>query len=199
MRIKSSFLPSLGQLVISSVVIISALHIAHAQSTSNVKTPKNPYLDKSGRIDWTPVLKTMQNGCDLPDIDNAPPEILASVQSDSGTRGGSNKVADGYKTLLLKNASAFGYPISKIYFGSQGAGFSSATVYFTDQRFLTLRPKFYVQTIAGNLSAKDKMIITDRNAFAGQYLANGYGYSDGRSGVTFSPKTYSITCSWAHL
>lgn len=163
------------------------------------KPPTNPYLDQSGRIDWTPVLKTMQNGCDLPDIDNAPMQILASIQTNSGERGGAGNVTDGYKTLQLKNASAFGYPIRKIYFGSQGAGFSSATVYFTDDRFLALRPKFYVQTVAGKLTAKDKMVITDRNAFAGQYLANGYGYSDGRSGVVFSPKTHSITCSWAHL
>lgn len=170
-----------------------------SSADTSAKPPVNPYLDKSGRIDWTPVLKTMQNGCDLPDIDNAPMEILASIRTDSGERGGTDKITDGYKTLQLSNASAFGYPIRKIYFGSQGAGFSSATIYFTDNRFLALRPRFYVQTVAGKLTAKDKMVITDRNAFAGQYLANGMGYSDGRSGVIFSPKTHSITCSWAHL
>lgn len=150
-------------------------------------------------VDWTPMLKTMQNGCDLPDLDNAPDVLKASIVNNSGACNEQKPIADGYKVLILNNASAWGYPIKKIQYGSQGAGFSSATVYFTDDRFLSLLNKFYINTVAGKLTAKDKTIIQDSDAFAGQYLANGYGYNDGHVGVNFSKKTHSITCSWAHL
>lgn len=152
---------------------------------------------KPSKADWTPVLKTMQNGCDLPDFENVPPNLLASVTLDNTAKR--QKMMGDYKQLTLNNAVAWGLPITKIQFGSAGAGFSSATVYFTDARFMKLRDKFYIQTASGKLKASDKTIISDRNAFAGQYFANGVGYNDGRVGVNFSKKTNSITCSWAHL
>lgn len=168
-----------------------------APKASNHNGLAKTKVESNKSVDWTPVLKTMQNGCDLPDIENAPDAIQSSVTNNPIYSN--SMVADGYKTLSLKNATAWGYPIKKIQYGSQGPGFSSATIYFTDNRFMNLRSKFYVQTVSGKLTAQNKTIIKDSNAFAGQYLANGVGYNDGRSGVYFSQKNKTITCSWAHL
>lgn len=182
-------LPSIkaGQLLLVSLLLTSPMLTIAKPSTTNKAAP----------TDWTPVLKTMQFGCDLPDIDNAPPTILASITS--LTAANKNTVPDGYKTLVLKNAVAWGYPIKRIQYGSIGAGFSSATVYFADNRFMGLRSRFYLPTSVGKVKASDKIVVSDANAFAGQVLANGFGYNDGRVGVNFSQKTNSITCSWAHL
>lgn len=166
---------------------------ASTPQPSQTPVPSNP----NAKADWTPLLKTMQNGCDLPDFETLSPAMASSIVSNDANK--QSKIMGNYKVLNLKNAFAWGYPIKKIQYGSAGAGFSSATIYFTSGQFMALRPKFYIQTASGKLKASDKMVISDRNAFAGQYLANGMGYNDGRVGVNFSKKTNSITCSWAHL
>lgn len=166
---------------------------ASTPQPSQTPFPSNP----NAKADWTPLLKTMQNGCDLPDFETLSPAMASSIVSNDANK--QSKIMGNYKVLNLKNAFAWGYPIKKIQYGSAGAGFSSATIYFTSGQFMALRPKFYIQTASGKLKASDKMVISDRNAFAGQYLANGMGYNDGRVGVNFSKKTNSITCSWAHL
>ena len=180
-----------------SCFIMSSVGFSAVAAPASAPQPTTNTQAKPTTADWTPILKTMQNGCDLPDFDTVPPALLASIVTDPADKG--QKMLGDYKSLTLKNATAWGLPIKKIQYGAAGAGFSSATVYFTDDRFMKLRDKFYIQTASGKLKASDKTLISDRNAFAGQYLANGVGYNDGRVGVNFSKKTHSITCSWAHL
>lgn len=182
---------------VSAAPASSPKSTAKAVSKTAAKSPSKSSSQPTTSIDWTPILKTMQNGCDLPDFESLPPALVATLTTESSDKP--QKVMGDYKVLNLKNASAWGLPIKKIQYGAAGAGFSSATVYFTDDHFMKLRDKFYIQTASGKLRAIDKTVISDRNAFAGQYLANGVGYNDGRVGVNFSTKTHSITCSWAHL
>lgn len=198
-------MPNVRFLPVALVGLFMTGNLATAQpAPASPPQPMNTSTAKpTTKADWTPILKSMQNGCDLPDFENVPPALLASVNTDSPDNAPNKdkrqKIMGDYKVLTLNNAVAWDLPIKKIQFGSAGAGFSSATVYFTDNRFMKLRDKFYIQTASGKLKASDKLVINDRNAFAGQYLANGMGYNDGRVGVNFSKKTNSITCSWAHL
>lgn len=203
--------PSFAKMLKLSTCVLTLVatfsRVSFAEPVSQPEPTVNPIpvasqtaasVNANAKADWTPLLKSMQNGCDLPDFDSAPPALLASIVVNDDKKA-TKSLGAGYKVLNLKNAFAWGYPIKKIQYGAMGAGFSSATVYFTDSRFMALRPKFYINTASGKLKASDRTIINDRNAFAGQYLANGMGYNDGRVGVNFSKKTNSITCSWAHL
>lgn len=189
------FKPKRSVLLSLAVVWIVSSPVCFAETATNTASaPQALPMKQNATADWTAFLQNMQNGCDLPDFANTPAPLLASI-----TNLDDNTAKNGYKTLNLKNATAWGYPIKKIQYGAMGAGFSSATIYFTNSNFLKLRPKFYLNTVSGKLKASDKTVIQDPNAFAGQALANGMGYNDGRVGVNFSKKTNSITCSWAHL
>lgn len=96
--------------------------------------------------DWTPVLKEMQDSCKTDII-----ESIASKQTrmPNNLKGDiiSHK-GDGYdgmffsSTLTLKNATAFGYPISKIEYDADEGDGGGVKVHFKSVNFNKVLPKF---------------------------------------------------------
>ena len=99
--------------------------------------------------DWTPYLQGMQENCNYGDTianiltkQSAVPNALKKdvvKQSYANIDEFTNK-----GMLQLKNASAFGYPISKITLDEEYDG-RYLTVYFKDKNFMKLLPNFYVK------------------------------------------------------
>lgn len=89
--------------------------------------------------DWTPVLKEMQNSCKIsaiePIVDKTQP-VPKSLKGDVI----SHKVGDK-SVITLKNATAFGYPLTKIerYYTGESYG---VKLYFKSVDFNKLLPKF---------------------------------------------------------
>lgn len=89
--------------------------------------------------DWTPVLKEMQNSCKIsaiePIVDKTQP-VPKSLKDDVI----SHKVGDK-SVIALKNATAFGYPLTKIerYYTGHSYG---VKLYFKSVDFNKILPKF---------------------------------------------------------
>lgn len=120
--------------------------------------------------DWTPYVKSMQNGCDADRIwyiltknermPNALRKDVISHTTPSGT--------DGYGTftLNLKNAKAFGYPLKKIVHQGLDYGGGVTTLFFDKADFGKLVPTFS-KTI-GNT----KVVARSNKAFEIKYKVN---------------------------
>lgn len=65
--------------------------------------------------DWTPYLKQMMLGCDFPTLkDNLPSRYKASIASKKVKGNPKIEGEDIYTTYTLRNATAFGQPLSKV-------------------------------------------------------------------------------------
>ncbi|WP_157073925.1 hypothetical protein [Moraxella oblonga] len=94
--------------------------------------------------DWTPLLKSMKNGCAMHDITtgNNALNIPANLKKDIV----SNKRSGEHSTITLKNATAFGKSITKIQAKLPDTSeLSSVKVYFADGNFTNIRSQFSVE------------------------------------------------------
>ncbi|MGP5503028.1 hypothetical protein [Psychrobacter faecalis] len=140
--------------------------------------------------DWTPFLKPMLSGCSVPiPTKDLPTRYKSSIVSkkakvdsdyaDSGFDG--NKIT----TYYLKDATAFGQPLSKVEY-TQGFEDNQLKLYFKDTKFTALRPQFQLPEID---ELEDGYIELRRNNASG-YDIRYMGYT----GLKFDTKQKSIAC-----
>lgn len=134
--------------------------------------------------DWTDKLQPMQQGCTYID----PTEKLnksqrASIVKKSVKKDKYTEFNSDNTTLWLKGATAFGLPISRIYFSPGDEGYS-LSVYFkgvNEAQLLQLRPQFKLPSTEGYEQASIK------NTKLGYDLLGG-------ASLVFDVKDKSITC-----
>lgn len=97
--------------------------------------------------DWTPYLKPMLLGCDEDlQYTDIPNRYKASIASKK-VKGDNNDERDEIIiTYTLKDSTAFGMPLVKIEVLS-GYEWGHLTLFFKDNKFKTLRPKFKLPKI----------------------------------------------------
>lgn len=138
---------------------------------------------KSETTDWTFYLDRMKDGCNYPYMnDEIPGKLKGSVESTSKT--GDQELEDGEVTyhFNLKNATAFGHPITKIEY-LQGYEWSHLKAFFADGRFAELRPSFKLPENIGEM-------IVKREDSKGYDVESEAYYS-----LNFDTSDNSITCS----
>lgn len=109
--------------------------------------------------DWTNFLKGIQNGCETYTLreklqkKTSTPKALQANISKYTTKAG----ADGQKSvdIRLKNATAFGKAITRIYLDNSEWGNQSLEIYFTDGNFSKIKPTF-TTTVNGQKYAVGK-------------------------------------------
>lgn len=107
--------------------------------------------------DWTNFLKGMQNDCETYTLreklqkKTSIPKALQTNISKYTTKAG----ADGQKSvdIRLKNATAFGKAITRIYLDNSEWGYRGFHVYFNDGNFNALKPKFPINVNGQTYSA----------------------------------------------
>ena len=141
--------------------------------------------------DWTPYLKPMLSGCSFSnDPDKLPARYKASIASkkvriDSEDYGVGDYEGDTITTYNLKNATAFGHPLSKIEY-LQGYEWGHLKLYFKDSKFTALRPQFKLPK--SNQRSGGYNAVTKNNA-------SGYEVEDiGYVTLAFNSKEKSIVC-----
>lgn len=73
-----------------------------------------PSLSIAKTYDWTPYLKGIQANCQTPDLDKPiPMNLKPSVIKMENHRKLDDGTYIGKRVIALKNATAFGYPITK--------------------------------------------------------------------------------------
>ena len=156
-----------------------------------------PSLSIAKTYDWTPYLKGIQANCQTPDLDKSiPTNLKPSVIKMENHRKLDDGTYIGKRVIALKNATAFGYPITKIVLDSTGY-VGSTDIYFANSDFMKLRNQFYLNTKEGKLYASEKRKVIDPDSFDGVLTADGNGYDTGLAALTFDLKSKSISCSWA--
>lgn len=141
--------------------------------------------------DWTPHLKPMLSGCSFSnDPDKLPARYKTSIASkkvriDSGDYGVDDYEGDTITTYHLKNATAFGHPLSKVEY-LQGCEWGHLKLYFKDSKFTALRPQFKLPK--SNQRSGGYNTVTKNNASG--YEAEDMGYVT----LAFNPKEKSIVC-----
>ena len=156
-----------------------------------------PSLSIAKTYDWTPYLKGIQANCQTPDLDKPiPMNLKPSVIKMENHRKLDDGTYIGKRVIALKNATAFGYPITKIVLDSTGY-VGSTDIYFANSDFMKLRNQFYLNTKEGKLYASEKRKVIDPDSFDGVLTADGNGYDTGLAALTFDLKSKSISCSWA--
>lgn len=133
--------------------------------------------------DWTPYFKSMLAGCDYPyPVEDPLTKYKASIVK-KYTKGDYSVDEEGeITTYTLKNASVFGQPLLKFDY-VQGYEWSQMNLYFTDTKFMALRPKFKLPKLIAGYSDVGK------NTATGYEVAQG-GYVE----LTFDKAAKTITC-----
>lgn len=101
-------------------------------------------------VDWTPYLKDMMKNCDNSKIMtlmgqiefNENGKISSWGKFPSSLKSSIVKTSD-YGTFHLKNATAFGQPLTKIYSAEEGDG-ESTVLTFANGNFMSLMPQFTI-------------------------------------------------------
>lgn len=159
--------------------------------------------------DWTPLLKSMQNGCEM-DTEALPfrkaqlgklkPMYRVSVASaaDGQTADGDTQAV----RLTLKNAAAFGQPLQSVYV-EQGLEHGLVELKFAEQADVRqIVPAFAAKTDArhGLLRAgKNRHFCTRRDGMLYEYSASADGWRVVQSGggwtqFLHSPKERTLLC-----
>lgn len=102
--------------------------------------------------DWTPFLKGMKDDCQIHDMSagNSKPSIPANLKKDVVA----NKFANGKADITLKNATAFGKPITRIQTQlPDSSDVAYVKVYFKDGDFSKIRSQFFVSLNSKKYSA----------------------------------------------
>ncbi len=159
-------------------------------------------------LDWTPFLQPLKNSCDTRgtiNLENIPKKYKASVISNKKSIDKSQEQFYGVidkQTVTLKNATAFGTPLSKIVQkisdGGENGSFTSLTLHFTNTKFMDSLPQFYAKSGKHTVKAGTKKVI-DQSSYTIRGSATGYELEElGRVWVlTFNKKDKTITCTMA--
>ena len=133
--------------------------------------------------DWTFYLAPMQQGCKYPYMSSNVPQVLKK-SVDSVNRKGNPELEGDEVTYYfnLKNAVAFGYPITRVEY-LQGYEWSHLKVVFADSSFTRLRPSFKLPEINSEFMSVEK-----NNSEGYEVETGGYVFLD------FDTKDNSITC-----
>ena len=138
--------------------------------------------------DWTPYLKPMLLGCDedlqYTDIPNRYKASIASKKVKGDTNDEPEEIVTTY---TLKDSTAFGMPLTKVEVLS-GNEWAHLTLFFKDNKFKTLRPKFKLPKID-----PVHMKVLENNASG--YEIKMPGDKRNRS-LIFNAKQKTITCDW---
>ncbi|WP_299065629.1 hypothetical protein [uncultured Psychrobacter sp.] len=135
--------------------------------------------------DWTPYLRPMQTGCDLPNLDQIPSQYRSSI-SNIQRQGNPNIEGQDVTTIYnLTNATAFGYPLQKIE-KLQGYEWGHVSLYFKDSGFAALRSQFKLP------STLDEFATIQKNDASGYTI----DYGMGGSGLVFDAQKRTITCTY---
>lgn len=100
-------------------------------------------------VDWTPYLISMQNGCVYDDTyKTLSKKLPANLQKTVVRKTGVLSHENNTLTLILKNATAFGAPLTKIRF--HGESYSPAlSLHFANDKFVNAVSDFYVKDLNG--------------------------------------------------
>lgn len=131
--------------------------------------------------DWTFYLAPMQQGCEYPYMSSNVPQVLKK-SVDSVYKKSDPEMDEVTYYFNLKNAVAFGYPITRVEY-LQGYEWSHLKVVFADSSFTQLRPSFKLPEL------KDEYMSVEKN--------NNDGYELGDVPyifLNFDTKDNSITC-----
>ena len=135
-----------------------------------------------GATDWTPYFQSMKDGCNYPHPkDGIPSKYQASIVSTKVKGNPKNEGEDVITTYTLKNAIAFGQPITKFEY-LQGYEWHHLELYFKNDSFMKLRPQF-------KLPQPEEFPDVTENTAKG-YSVEGIGYID----LKFDQKKKSIYC-----
>ena len=172
-----------GQVRLGDMVneVVRVITTPSTQTTGNTQA-KSSIQSTAQVTDWTFYLAPMQQGCNHPNMsDNVPLVLKKSV--DSVKRKGNPELEGDEVTyyINLKNAVAFGYPITRVEY-LQGYEWSHLKVVFADSSFTRLRPSF-------------KLPKTDEYASVEKNNSSGYELGDvPYLFLNFDTKDNSITC-----
>ena len=141
--------------------------------------------------DWTPYLKPMMSGCSFPTLkDKLPSRYKASIASKKVKGNPEIEGEDIYTTYTLRNATAFGQPLSKVEYLT-GWEWGHLKLYFKDTKFTALRPQFKLP----KLDADPDLISTViKNNAQGYQVDDGIGMLE----LEFNKTQKSISCFWGH-
>lgn len=135
--------------------------------------------------DWTPVLKEMQNSCKIENIGQIINKQKAMPKNLKGDIISHKTDGFGNGVITLKNATAFGYPISKIDFQLPQGGEAGLKLYFKSVDFKKVLPQFYYKV--GNKTVKGDI----KTAIGYKYNENG-----GITKITEIPYPKRIPSKW---
>ena len=138
--------------------------------------------------DWTPYLKPMLLGCDEDlQYTDIPNRYKASI-ANKKVKGDLNDERDEIIiTYTLKDSTAFGMPLAKIEVLS-GYEWGHLILFFKDNKFKTLRPKFKLPKINSV-----HMKVLENNASGYEIKMS----EDQRNrSLIFNTKQKTITCDW---
>lgn len=157
--------------------------VVRVVTTPSTQAAGNTQQSKSEITDWTFYLAPMQEGCNYPHMSKDNPQVLRKSVENVYRKGNPELEGDEVTYYFnLKNAIAFGYPITRIEY-LQGYEWSHLKVVFADSRFTNLRPSFKLPKI-------DEDATVLKNNAAG-YDIESYGYT----ALEFNTADNSITCS----
>lgn len=108
--------------------------------------------------DWTNYLKGMQNECNYPNKTLQKKSTIPKSLHKSIIKYSTQIGADEQKSvdIRLKEATAFGKPITRIVLDNTEFGSSTFHVYFKDGNFAKLKPKFFVKVNGKNYTAGER-------------------------------------------
>ncbi|GAA0307088.1 hypothetical protein [Psychrobacter aestuarii] len=140
---------------------------------------------QAASTDWTPYLKSMQDGCDYPNptTSSLPMVYQQSIIHTDTRSSGDDNTAETTTTYTLNNATAFGQQLSKIEYLS-GYEWSHLKLYFTNDP-QALRSKFVLP-----VDKYDYNTVTKDDASGYQVTGEGFTH------LTFDKKDNSITCGF---
>ena len=134
--------------------------------------------------DWTPYLRSMQTGCNTPDLEQIPSQYRSSISSIQSPSNANREGEDKITTYNLNNVTAFGYPLKKIE-QLQGYEWGHVRLYFKDSRFTALRSQFKPP----QNGSYHKLERSDASGYQ-------FGSEMGAVVMTFDPQNRSITCAY---
>jgi hypothetical protein len=163
--------------------IIIAVALLGQVVVSNATAATTGSMTANKTTDWTPYFKSMLAGCDYPYPVDKPLTAYKDSIVKKTTKGDYSVDDEGeITTYTLKQASVFGQPLVKFDY-VQGYEWSQLTLYFTDNKFMALRPKFKLPKLIEGYSDVGK------NTATGYEVAQG-GYVE----LTFDKTAKTITC-----
>lgn len=149
--------------------------------TNNTNSTVQPTINST---DWTPYLRSMQFGCNTPDLEQIPSQYRSSINSIQSPSNANREGEDKITTYNLNNATAFGYPLQKIE-QLQGYEWGHVRLYFKDSRFTVLRSQFKPP----QNGSYDKLERSDASGYQ-------FGSEMGAVVMTFNAQNRSITCAY---